>query len=289
MKKSKIYLLGILVFIFSTTEFLFAQTGSIHGTVKDTLTDVPLVSAIITLEGTALGAITDAEGKYDIVNVAPGTYTMHATFPGYIEGIVNVPVVSGLTTNQYIGLFPVTTFPVVNKNDSGPGTLRQAIIDANSQAGKDYIHFNIPGTGPHTIQPISSLPTISDPVVIDGYTQPGATPNTNPVELGSNAVLKIELDGINAVTNVSGLWIEAGNCVVRGLVINRFNDVGIHIQTNGGNSVEGNFIGTDISGTSDLGNADDGVRIFSSNNTIGGTTLGAGNVISGRGAQRHLG
>ena len=83
MKKSKIYLLGILVFIFSTTGFLFAQTtGSIHGTVKDTLTDVPLVSAIITLEGTTLGATTDEAGQYTIVNVAPGTYTMHATFPG---------------------------------------------------------------------------------------------------------------------------------------------------------------------------------------------------------------
>lgn len=151
------------------------------------------------------------------------------------------------------GLLGVTTargatFTVTNTNDAGPGSLRQAILDANASAGLDTIDFNIPGAGPHTIRPASDLPTITDSVIIDGYTQPAAVPNSNPITTGSNAVLKIELDGTNAGDRANGLFITGGNSVVRGLVINRFRE-GIVLGTNGGNVVEGNFIGTDPTGT----------------------------------------
>jgi len=181
------------------------------------------------------------------------------------------------------------SFTVTNINDSGPGSLRQAILDANASPGTDTIDFNITGVGPHTIQPTSALPTITDPVIIDGYTQPGASPNTNGPGLGSNAVLKIELDGKMAGMDIDGLKITAGNSTVRGLVINQFTGdfgQGINLQTNGGNVVEGNFLGTDVTGTLALGNGRSGVNIYgiSQGNTIGGTTAGARNVISGNGA-----
>jgi hypothetical protein len=117
-------------------------------------------------------------------------------------------------------------------------------------------------------------------VVIDGYTQPGASPNTNGPSLGTNAVLMIELDGSRAGAGTDGLLITADNSTVRGLVINRFSWYGIFIGS-GGNVIEGNFIGTDVTGSAGLGNGA-GVPIFSaSGNTIGGTTAGARNVISG--------
>ncbi len=170
------------------------------------------------------------------------------------------------------------TIAVTNTNDSGAGSLRQAILDANASAGTDTIEFNIPGAGPHTIQPTSALPTITDPVIIDGYTQPGASPNTNPPGLGSNAVLQIEMDG--SIAGGSGVYITAGSTTVRGIVINRFAR-GILFQVKGGNQVEGNFLGTDVSGTAALGN-DIGVWVDGvPDNTIGGTTAGARNVISG--------
>jgi hypothetical protein len=81
---------------------------------------------------------------------------------------------------------------------SGQESLRQAIEDVNADTGTgpDTINFNIPGSGVQLIQPLSQLPTITThPVVIDGYTQPGASPNTNDPSLGDNAVLMIELDG----------------------------------------------------------------------------------------------
>ncbi len=71
------------------------------------------------------------------------------------------------------------TFTVTNTDDSGPGSLRQAITDAEAAAGADTIAFAIPGAGVHTITPLTLLPIISQPLTIDGYTQPGSSPNTN--------------------------------------------------------------------------------------------------------------
>lgn len=165
---------------------------------------------------------------------------------------------------------------VTNTNDVGEGSLRQAIINANSFAGTDFISFNIPTTDPgynpvagaYTIAPVTPLPTLDESAIVDGTTQPGFA--ATPI---------IELNGTNA--GGSGLYISGGNSTVRGLVVNRF-DNGIVLEINGGNVIEGNYIGTDVSGTLDLGNNSDGVVIFDTpNNRIGGTTVGTRNVISG--------
>lgn len=75
------------------------------------------------------------------------------------------------------GRASAATFVVTNANDSGPGSLRQAILNANNQAGADVITFNIPGIGPFVITVASSLPALTDGagVTIDGTTQPGYT------------------------------------------------------------------------------------------------------------------
>ena len=179
------------------------------------------------------------------------------------------------------------TYTVLNTNDSGEGSLRQAILDANANISRrDTIAFEIPGAGVHTIRPLSPLPSITDPVLIDGYTQPGSLPNT--AATGHNGVLLIELDGsAGSITN--GLKIESGDSIVRGLVINRFGTNadpsnfpgGILLAERGGNCVEGCFIGTDPTGFLDRGNTGRGVAVFrSSTNVIGGTVPSARNVIS---------
>src|SRR5215813_11112292 len=96
----------------------------------------------------------------------------------------------------FAGVTRANTFVVTNTDNSGPGSLAQAILDANANPGPDIITFNIPGSGVHTISPNTSLPTITDPLTIDGYTQPGASANT--LSAGSNAVLQIELSGAAA-------------------------------------------------------------------------------------------
>jgi hypothetical protein len=235
------------------------------------------------------------------------------------------------------GIFSVTTTA-----DSGPGSLRQAILDSNAAtSGTNTIDFAIPGKGVQTIAPISPLPAITNAVLIDGFSQPGyaGTP-------------LIELSGSQAGGG-DGLTITGAGVTVRGLDIDNFSQgAGIHITgagatnnwvygvfagtdptgtlsepnysgvaidggasnnlvgTNGdgvadaaernvlsgnlfegvsidgvgtnGNVVAGNFIGTDISGSVALGNAENGVQIGNgaSANTIGGTIPAAGNEIS---------
>jgi hypothetical protein len=168
-----------------------------------------------------------------------------------------------------------------NTNDSGPGSLRQAILDANASPGTQTIDFNIPGAGVRTINLTSPLPDITDPVVIDGYTQPGTSVNT--LATGDNAVLLIELNGAGAGAGADGLRLNANGSTVRGLVINRFNDIGIVLNGTDNNLISGNFIGTDPTGLVDLGNGDTGIEMESANadhNLIGGTTPAARNIIS---------
>jgi hypothetical protein len=184
--------------------------------------------------------------------------------------------------------FHVTT-TADNNNNANPtaGSLRKAIIDANANPGMDTIDFNIPGAGVHTISLVSLLPTITDPVVIDGYTQPGASANT--LANGDNAVLLIQLTGTN-VFNFSafeGLVITAGGSTVKGLIINGFYNSStnfgnaIRLTTKGGNVISGNFIGTNSNGTAKIPSRDGVLIDGSPNNVIGGSTPALRNLISG--------
>jgi hypothetical protein len=177
---------------------------------------------------------------------------------------------------------------VTNTNDTGAGSLREAINCANSTAGTGTISFNIPGSGVHTISPLSQLPTITDSVIIDGYTQPGASPNTNGPKQGDNANLMIELNGASAGTSIVGLNLGgSGSSTVRGLAINHFA-TGVLLASSD-NLIQGNFIGTDPTGTIGSGMIY-GVRVGGSNNRIGAADADDGvadsqmmgrNVISG--------
>ena len=200
---------------------------------------------------------------------------------------------------------PVAEAAIITVTDTGDTiavdglvTLREAITSANNNAdvnadvgavgayGTDTINFNIAGTGVHTIAPFPALPTITDPVIIDGYTQPGSRANTQAVE--DDAVLLIELNGANTL-DANGLTITAGNSTIRGLVINRFTGASgsarnsIALSGGGGNGIEGNFLGTDAAGRTGLPFADNAVSIESGsdNNLIGGIAPSARNVISG--------
>jgi len=133
-----------------------------------------------------------------------------------------------------------------------------------------------------TITLTSPLPKITDPILIDGTTQPGFA--GTPI---------IEINGVNLITmgGGNGLHILAGNSTVRGLVLNRFasfnRDSAILLTTNGNNVIEGCYLGSDPSGT--VGFSPSGTTALaagvsmrsSSGNRIGGTTFAARNLISG--------
>lgn len=184
------------------------------------------------------------------------------------------------------------TFTVTNTNDSGAGSLRQAILDANTHIGLDTIAFNVTGTGcaggPPAICTIvlsgGNLSAITDPVVIDGYSQPGTSPNT--LTVGDNAKLLIEIDatGTNFVFAING---PSGGSTIKGLIFKNFlQSVYIgHSVNSSGNVVTGNFMGTDPTGLTSsaplVNNSP--ITISGTGNTIGGTTPADRNLMTGAG------
>jgi parallel beta-helix repeat protein len=162
-------------------------------------------------------------------------------------------------------------FLVTNTNDSGAGSLRQAILNANGNGNPgtvDVINFNIGGFAPYSIHLLTALPSLSEAVNANGASEPDY--DGRPV---------IVLDGSQTV-GVKGLFITGSNVTVRALTINGFDQAGIEIN-GAGNTVQGCFIGTDETGTVAVPNGGDGIKINSVNNIIGGDTPGERNVIAG--------
>ena len=182
-------------------------------------------------------------------------------------------IIDGVTTS----ISDLNTTPGAD----GVISLREAITAANNTLGADTVNFNIPvdtdpgcdvGSGVCTIQPGGyGLPTITQPITIDGTSQPTFT--TTPV---------IEIDGSLTLTDATGIAINIGHSTIRGLVIHSFlTNSDIVMWGTGNNVVEGNFLGVDPSGTSKR-TTTNSVHVYAiSNNIIGGTTPAARNVISG--------
>lgn len=205
----------------------------------------------------------------------------------------------------FIGTAAADTFTVKNTNATGADSFAGAIVNANGHPNTDAdtpdrIEFDIPisdpnrdpVTGVFTITPTSpAFAPISDPVVIDGYTQGSATVTTaddakpNTLAVGNNAVLLIELNG-TSTGGVPGIDFRAGSdgSTVRGLIINRCSGNGIAISTSKV-KVLGNFLGTDSTGTIALGNTFSGVNSSGDGGNQIGTPVAADrNLISGNGS-----
>jgi CSLREA domain-containing protein len=158
-------------------------------------------------------------------------------------------------------------------------SLREAITENNNNNNDpvvDTIAFDIPGTAPYTIQPSLPLDLITDPVTIDGFTEPQ-----------SSGAHVIELDGQLLTVPFAAapglrLHEEGADSTIRGLVINRFPNAGILVEDSDNNTIEQNLIGTDVGGTLDRGNGR-GIDLTngSANTMVGGNLPGEGNVISG--------
>ena len=147
---------------------------------------------------------------------------------------------------------------VTNVLDSGPGSLRAAILTVNDPRNDDHaIDFNIHGPGPFIIQPLTALPPINNQVILDGTTErtflglPAAGPPV--IQLNGNGLPGDGLVlGAGSFTPPGfsfpiGTTSSAGSAII-GLDIYNFSGSGIHIQTND-NNITGNFLGTDVNGT----------------------------------------
>jgi hypothetical protein len=202
-----------------------------------TLSGQRLLNALHDLTGADVAASTDLTGAANL----GGDWNLE-----FIVGEIETDLaLSQQLQSEYSGT--LATFMVTTTLDVGPGSLRQAIINANANTGPDTIQFAI-GSGLKTIQPLSALPTITDAVVIDATTQPGYS--------GSPL---IELRGTSAGAS-SGFDINGNNVTIRGFVINDFKTGGIDIQGSG-HVIQGNYIGTDTTGKNPLSNSKHGIRV----------------------------
>ncbi len=162
-------------------------------------------------------------------------------------------------------------FLVTTVNDTGAGSLRRAIEDANDNPGKDAIRFVIPGGGVHTIALQSTLDLILDPVDIDGSTQPGYV--ESPL---------IRIDGFEAGA-ANGFDFAVGNSMVKAVAVTRFANDGIVLGLEGNNVIEGCYVGIAPDGVTAAGNGRYGIRVLGDSNRIGNPD-GNTNVISGNGS-----
>ncbi|HRE47736.1 MAG TPA: hypothetical protein PLD47_08425 [Aggregatilineales bacterium] len=223
----------------------------------------------------------NGEGQFFVTSqmfAIPGGGEISGSFSGLVVPL-GMPVITMTATNTVTGDtsefsscadFTPQTFTVTNTNDSGAGSLRQAITDANVQPGKDTIAFNIAGCpgGICTITPPTELPNLIRPVIIDGTTQPGASCPNN---------LRIVIQG-NATNDQALRFLSlASTSEVRGLVIGGFTDSsfapgarGIFLDSADNMKIQCNFIGTNAAGTAANGNRY-GIMLFSgaSGNIIG--------------------
>jgi CSLREA domain-containing protein len=235
--------------------------------------------------------------------------TTNKTATGDKGGLPNLALGSVSALLNWIAPHPAqaqeaSTFTVVSTADStdanagngvcataqGACTLRAAIQEANLHSGPDTINFNIPGsTGVKTITLGSTLPTINDasgPTTIDGYTQPGSSPNTDP--RASNAKIGVQVTSPGTYTSgIYGLTVTSARNVVRGISFYKVRKpIWLYGRGATSNTIAGNFVGTNVAATfaaSSFMEEGNGIILESgpNHNTIGGTAAADRNVISG--------
>ena len=171
--------------------------------------------------------------------------------------------------------FIASPFTVINTNDSGSGSLRAAIGNANLHPGVT-INFAIPaspasppGPASFVIMLSSALPTITAAMTIDGTTESASLNQAAVVQVNGGGGA---FDGLMLGPNSSGSEIT-------GLDIVNFGGAGIHVESSH-DTITGNLLGTDSTGTTAGPGNQVGIFIDGgSNNTIGGTMGGATNTI----------
>lgn len=171
-----------------------------------------------------------------------------------------------LTLERLEGRSLLATFTVTNTNDSGAGSLRQAISDANSQGDGDTIAFNIPGTGVKTITVNSALPQITTEMTINGWSQPSFT---------SKPLIEIDAGSSNADY---GFVVLANNAKFRGLIVHGFRNAEFGVFGANGISIQGCYLGTNAAGTALAGSTQFAEILMnpSSNSIIGTDGDGSG-------------
>ena len=138
-----------------------------------------------------------------------------------------------------------STYVVTNANASGPGSLAQAMADANTAPGFNRIRFNIPGNCPHSI-PLTGALQVHETVNVDGWSQPGSVKNTS--ESGFNATPCIILSGAGGIGIETMGPLGSESITVRGLAFQGF-ELALALAFGQGHAIYGNQFGGRVGST----------------------------------------
>lgn len=203
------------------------------------------------------GNLAGGAASFTTSSLAAGGHSITAVYGGDANFIASTSSALTQTVNQ------PAAFVVSNANDSGAGSLRQAILDANAATGAQTITFDPTFfTALKTINLLSSLPALNNPITIDATTLPNYT--GTPL---------VEINGASA-GNSNGIVINGSNSTIKGLAIDRFTYFGIALQSNG-NTIQNDNIGVGPSGNIAAGNQFSGIFVSGNNNIIRNDTISA--------------
>jgi Concanavalin A-like lectin/glucanases superfamily/Domain of unknown function DUF11/IPT/TIG domain/Ig-like domain CHU_C associated/G8 domain len=222
----------------------------------DNITSVTCTLASLA-SGTTSGTIT-------LILNTPATANPAMTNTAAVDSAEHDPNAANDTSSATVAVIvPAGSISVSSMADSGPGTLRQAIEDANNGLCAEPCAINFGNGG--TITLLSELPAIDVAVNIDatGIAGYSGTP-------------LVTLDGASC-TSCDGIWLDGGASTVRGLSLINFNDA-LVLTGDGGHTVTANWIGVDPAGSA--GPNLDGIYVDTSNNVIGGSAAADANVLS---------
>jgi hypothetical protein len=207
-----------ILFILLASSNLFSQTGKIQGYVRDAATDEPLIGVNVLIEGTNMGAATNLEGFYAILNVRPGTYSVRASSIGYTATTLsNVEVNTGLTTEADFRLSDETI------------TTEEVVVVAQRPVIQKDVSSNIINI---TAQEIENLPVTSITSVI-GLQAGVLSGAEGPIIRGGGA------DQTAFVVNGITLRDERNNTPYTGISYTSVQE--IQVQTGGFNAEYGNI------------------------------------------------
>ncbi|MBK7887194.1 MAG: hypothetical protein IPJ86_07795 [Bacteroidetes bacterium] len=183
----------------------------------------------------------------------------------------------GSALSRIAGNTSVTLRSIIQESNARPWYYRDSIYTVN---------FNIPGAGAQTIQLSAALPEIKYPLLINGYSQPGAAANSNNFGETDNAAMLININ----CNNKSGFLVNGQNTTLQGMAIYNASDAAVNIYDGGNNYVKGCYIGITSSGIRNTTYPEaniEGIIIGGSgtdaspDNIIGGTNNADRNIITG--------
>jgi VCBS repeat-containing protein/parallel beta-helix repeat protein len=250
-----------------------------HIMVVDTATD------IVDGDVTSIDTLLRDKGADGFVSLREAILAANATANAGGPDRINFDIVGPQTINvgaTGLGALPTITDAVIIDGTTDPDFAVAPVIvldGASAGAGANGLQIDLSGG------------SIIKGLVIDNFRGSGLRIGGSGGNLIQGNYIGIDATGAVAAGNSGyGILLASGNNVVGGTSVPERNVIsgsgidGVYVAGSSGNIVQGNYIGTNAAGTAALGNTEDDVWLNdASNNTIGGTVAGAGNVISGNG------